>query len=217
MEPGPLGGELYEHGYGPVALRSGPCDQPVGDLPLKHHAPSLDARQTVETLDAERGCDRVRQVCDELPGRWGELGERQPHRVPEHEVDVRCAGEGRTQRSFESAVELDRVNETGPSSEVAGESAQAGSHLENDVAGVDVSQAADYVEDVLVDQKVLSEVTIRGDFEIRHDRLNARAALASTVSTSSGSDSPRASASAPSTSLTFAGSFGVPRTRCGAR
>ena len=45
MEAGPLGGELDQHRNGPVRLRRGLGEEAVGDLPLHHHAPELEAGQ----------------------------------------------------------------------------------------------------------------------------------------------------------------------------
>ena len=90
MEAGALGDELHEHRHGAVRLRARLREQAIGDLALHHHAPALDARQTVETLDDQRRRDVVRQVRDELRRVRRQRGEIELERIAEVELDVRA-------------------------------------------------------------------------------------------------------------------------------
>src|SRR5207302_1582010 len=93
--------------------------------------------------------------------------------------------------------------------EVAGEHAVPGAYLENDVVRPELSEPADHVEDVPVGQEMLAVLLL-------HSPKHA-VALRSTCSPSSRASSPRASASASTVCTTYAGSFRLPRTGCGAR
>ena len=114
---------------------------------------------------------------------------------------------------LERAVELDRVDVRDALGEVAREGAEARADLEHDVVGLEIGEAADDAEDVLVDEEVLAEPLLRRD----PHSPNAAVALASIRRASSAASSPRASASAASVCTTLAGSLGLPRTGCGAR
>ena len=103
---------------------------------------------------------------------------------------------------------------SGAVGEAAREDAEARPDLEHDVVSVELGQAFDHAEDVLVGEKVLAELLLRTD---AHGQRNAAAALASIWAASSSGSSPRTSASAATVWTTFAGSFGRPRTGCGAR
>ena len=197
----------------PYALVDGGGEEAVGDLPLHHHRPELEARQPVETLGHDRRGDVVRQVRDQLGRGRIERGEVELESVTPVEVDVRPRGEcGQVRRK--RAVELDRVNVPGPVGEACGEHPQAGTDLEDDVSWAELGETLDHPEDVLVDEEVLAELLLRTD---AHGSWKAAAALASMRSASSLAASPRASASAASVWTTWAGSFGRPRTGCGAR
>ena len=64
---------------------------------------------------------------------------------------------------LERAVELDGVDVRDPLGEVVGEDAEARADLEHDVVGVELGEAADDAEDVLVDEEVLAESPLRRD------------------------------------------------------
>ena len=131
-------------------------------------------------------------------------------RVAELDADVRYLRQVRLER----AVDLDGVDERDPLGEVAREDAEPGADLEHDVLGLELGETADDAEDVLVDEEVLAEVLLRAD---GHERPKAAVAFASICASSSVGSSSRAAASAASVWTTFAGSFGRPRTGCGAR
>ena len=115
---------------------------------------------------------------------------------------------------LERAVELDRVDVADAVGEVAGEDAEAGADLEHDVIGVELGEPADHAEDVLVGEEVLAQPLLRDD---GHGSAKAAVAFASIRAASSSASSPRAAASAATVCTTFAGSFGLPRSGCGAR
>ena len=62
---------------------------------------------------------------------------------------------------LERAVDLDGVDERDALGEVAGEDAEARPDLEHDVVRVELGEAADHAEDVLVDEEVLAELLLR--------------------------------------------------------
>src|SRR5207237_579715 len=98
--------------------------------------------------------------------------------------------------------------------EIRREHAEAGPDLEHDVCLVELGEPADHAEDVLVDEEVLTELLLRAN---AHGSRNAVDAFASIRRPSSSGSSPRVSASAASVCTTYAGSFVLPRTGCGAR
>ena len=121
-----------------------------------------------------------------------------------------------SQPCFERAVDLDDVDEPGSLREALGEDAEPASDLEHDVPVIELGQPLDDVEDVAVDEKVLTErartcparahqpntaaaVGVDGDVEARHSATRRATAIAWAVST------------------TFAGVFGLPRIGTGAR
>ena len=114
----------------------------------------------------------------------------------------------------ERVVELDCVDVAGPVGQALREHAQAGPDLEHDVLRAELGEALDHAEDVLVDEEVLAELLLGTD---AHGNPKAAAALASMRAASSPASSPRTSASAATVCTTCAGSFGRPRTGCGAR
>src|SRR5580765_4968547 len=100
------------------------------------------------------------------------------------------------------------------SSDVCSSDLEPGPDLEHDVVAVELGEAADHAEDVLVDQEVLAELFLRPD---AHGRPNASVAFASICAPRASAYSPRASARAATVWTTYAGSFVFPRTGCGAR
>src|ERR1700693_2090305 len=118
--------------------------------------------------------------------------------------------------ALEGAVELDGVHARDPLGEIGGENSEPGADFQNDVVARQPGEATDDAEDVLVDEKVLAEVAVRGDWQ-RHGSENAAAAFASMRVPSSSGSSPRTSARAATVSMTFAGSLGRPRRAWGAR
>ena len=75
-------------------------------------------------------------------------------------VERRAAG-CRARSRLERAVELDRVDVRDALGEVAREDAEARADLEHDVVGLEVGEAPDHAEDVLVDEEVLAELLLR--------------------------------------------------------
>ena len=71
---------------------------------------------------------------------------------------------------LERRVELDRVHLCDPVCEIRGQHAEPGPDLEHDVVAVELGEAADHAEDVLVDQEVLAELLLRPN---AHGRPNA--------------------------------------------
>ena len=82
----------------PYAFVDGDSEETVGDLPLHHHRPELEAGQAGEALDDDRRRDVVGQVRDQLGRRRIERGEIELERVAPMEVDVRAFGECREVR-----------------------------------------------------------------------------------------------------------------------
>src|SRR5581483_116616 len=210
VEAGPLRCELEEHRDRPVRLGSRLREEALGDLALNHHAPPLERRQPVEALDHHRRRDVVGQVRDELARRRLEVGQVDLECVADLEPEVRDLGQVR----FKRPIDLDRMHERDPFGQVPGEDAEPGTDLEDDVIGLELGEPADHSEDVLVDEKMLAELFLRAD--ARHSP-KAAFAFASTCASSSEGSSSRAAATAASVCTTFAGSFGRPRTGCGAR
>src|SRR5439155_8191410 len=132
----------------------------------------------------------------------------EPEGVAPVDRDLVAFGQVRRER----AVELDGVDVRDAVGQVAREHAEARPDLDHDVVGLQVSEAADHAEDVLVDEEVLAELLLRADAAHR-----PKAAVAFVSIRCSRSGSPRTSASAARTSITLAGSFGRPRRGCGAR
>ena len=127
---------------------------------------------------------------------------------------MRTFGEPRQVR-LERAVDLDGVDERDALGEVAGEDAEARADLEHDVAGLELGEPADHAEDVLVDEEVLAELLLAGGRSQQPEggggvRLDLRLELGRVLAARR-RERRRACAS------TFAGSFGRPRTGCGAR
>ncbi len=101
--------------------------------------------------------------------------------------------------------------------------AEPAAHLEHDVVGLELGEAADDLEDVVVDQEVLPELAVRANRELSQAaeaRLTwpryhpkTRAALRSTSVSSSSYATPRRDATCSAVLTTLAGSFGFPRTR----
>src|SRR5829696_5082840 len=100
------------------------------------------------------------------------------------------------------------------SGEVAAEDAEPRADLEHDVFDVELGEPADHAEDVQVGEEVLAEPLLRRD---AHGSEKATVAFASIRAASSLASSERASARTPTVWRTKAGSFGRPRTGCGAR
>ena len=175
----------------------------------------LDVREPVKALDDERRRDAVRQVGDELARRWVERGEVDLQCIAEEHIDVLPAGEPVGEVRLERAIELDSVDPRDPVGEIHGEHAEPRPDLEHDVIGVELGEPSDDAEDVLVDEEVLAELLLRQD--VHDGRPKHSAALRSVCRSSAFTSSPRARASAASVCTTYAGSFRLPRTGCGAR
>ncbi len=216
MEAGALGGQLDEDGDGPVRLRPGAREEPVGDLALDHDRPELEARQPVEALDDQRRGDVVRKVRDELPRCRTQCREVGAHGIAEGELDVRPFAEAVGEVRLERTVELDRMHPGDPVGEIRGQDAEPGPDLEHDVLRVELREAPDDPEDVVVDQEVLPEVFVRESAASRQREARPRRWRRSARPARRGSR--REPRPAPSTVwTTFAGSFGRPRRGCGAR
>src|SRR6202008_1674718 len=98
--------------------------------------------------------------------------------------------------------------------EVTREDALPRPDLEYDVVGAELGEPADHVEDVRVAQEVLAVLLLRPR---AHGSEKQVVAFCSIRCSSSARSSPRARARASNVWTTFAGSFGRPRTGCGAR
>src|SRR5438034_5903711 len=214
MESGALRDELDQHRDRAVRLRRGRGEEAVRHLALHHHAPQLQVGQAVEAFGDKRGRDVVRQVGDELRRTGRRLAKVEPQRVAEPELDVRAAGDTLHQLRTERRIELDGVDLLDAVGEKGGQDAQTGADLEHDVALVQLGLPPDHAEDVLVDEKVLPELLLGPN---GHARPRAARALSSMRCASSPGSSPRVSASDATVWTTYAGSFLLPRTGCGAR
>ena len=217
MEADTLGHELHEDRDGAIGLRRRDGKESVGDLALHHHAPARDARKAGEALDDDRRRDVVREVGDELRRAGRDRREVERKRVAEDDADVRDRAEALAQLRLERSVELDSHDTRDAVGEERGEGSEPRADLENHVVAVELGEAADHAEDVLVDEEVLAEVAVRRDREAAHGSENAAVAFASICSARAAASSPRASASAATVWTTKAGSFGRPRRGCGAR
>ena len=199
MEAGPLGDELNENGHGPIrfGLRLG--EEPVRDLTLHHDAPQVDDRKAVEALGDQRGRDVVRQVGDELLRRRLERAQIERERVAEVELHLLASGERLAEPRLERPVELDSVDVRDAVGEVDGQDAEPRADLEHDVGRVELGEPADYAEDVLVGEKVLSELPLRPRAQgegVATESAKAAVAFASIRTASSAASSPRTSARA---------------------
>src|SRR5262249_47736323 len=99
-------------------------------------------------------------------------------------------------------------------SEVARQHAEPRSDLEHDVARRELREPSDHAEDVLVGEEVLAELLLRRD---AHAMPKQAAAFSSICRSRAGGSSPPACARAASVCTTYAGSFRLPRSGCGAR
>ena len=214
MEAGALGSELHEHRDGAVRLRPGRGEEPVGDLALHHHAPELDrsaARRGSRRAAASRCC--TGRFATSFVASGASARGRAAARRRSASVDVRA---GVAQVRLERRVELDRVHVRDALGEVAREHAEPGADLEHDVVRLELGEPADHAEDVLVDEEVLAELLLRRRRSSGKPKHSAALRVDLRARARSGS-SPRACASAASVWTTYAGSFGLPRTGCGAR
>src|SRR5205085_7150360 len=138
-------------------------------------------------------------------------GELDPYGVGEAERRVVERPERVHERRPERAIHLDDVQVRDARGEVLRQDPQSSADLEHDVRGVELRRAADHVQDVVVDQEVLTELAVRPNAELaqpaqaRLTRFGAssrvlthqpktRAALRSTVASSSPYATPRSSA-----------------------
>src|SRR6266849_511474 len=214
MEAGPLSDKLHEDGVCAVSLGRGNGEESIGDLALHHHGPELDPRQAVEALGDQRRRDVVRQVGHELRRARRGLRQVELHGIAEAQLDVRSACQPLGELRREGGIQLDRVDPRNTICEIPRQDAEARPDLEHDVVFGELRQAADDPEDVLVDQEVLPQPLLRA-----HRQCSPKAAVAfASICTASASGlAPRASASTATVWTTYAGSFVLPRTGCGAR
>ena len=125
-----------------------------------------------------------------MPGAGLERAEVEAKRVAEVEVDVRATRQPLREVRLERAVELDGVDARDALGEVLREDAQPGTDLEHDVVLVELGEAPDHAEDVLVDEEVLAEIAVRRDGEA-HGSEKAAVAFESIWAPSSSASSPR--------------------------
>src|SRR4029077_16705049 len=142
------------------------------------------------------------------------LAEVELERVAEAKRDIRASCQAVDPLLLQRRVKLHRVPVSAQVCEIRGQHPGPGPDLERDVVAVELGEAADHAEDVLVDQEVLAELLLRPN---AHGRPNASVAFASICAPSASESSPRASARAATVWTTYAGSFVFPRTGCGAR
>ena len=215
MKTGSVGSELDQDGNGSVCLRPGCREEAVGHLALHHDAPELDTREPGQALDDKRSRDVVGEIGHELARRGFEPGKIECESVSENDLHVRSPGEAPRKPRPESAIDLDGVDGGDAIGEERREDSQPGTDLEHDVVPLKLGEPLDHAQDVLVDEKVLTELAPGPD--ATHGRSKAAAAFASIRAASSSASSPLAAARARAVWTTFAGSFGLPRTACGAR
>src|SRR4051794_32257794 len=197
--------ELNEHGHRAVGLCGRRREEPVGDLPLHHHAPVLQLLHG-QALGDDRRRDVVRQVRHELPRRRIERRDVEPHRVTPVHLGVRDAVEVRR----DASIDLGSVDEGDTLREVAREDAESRADLEHDIVLVELREPTDHAQDVVVDEEVLAEALLRAHAH----RPKTRSAFATICARTS---SPCSSASTSWVCVTNAGSLRFPRTGCGAR
>ena len=133
------------------------------------------------------------------------------------------------QRRLQGPVDLHHVKVRHPLGQVLRQHAKSPAHLKHHVRDVELSRATDHLENVVVHEEVLTELSVRPDAELAHpppagltpaahqSPPKTRAAFRSTASSSASYDIPRSSATNPAVATTLAGSLGLPRTGCGAR
>ena len=124
------------------------------------------------------------------------------------ERDVVVRRERLSQGLGERRVYLDHVHMPGPGRQAFGENAQSAPDLDHHIVRRELGQALNHIEDVAVDEEVLTELA---DAPSAH-HPNTLAALRSTAPSSSAYDAPRSAATARAVCTTLAGSFGLPRT-----
>ena len=214
MEACSLGDELHEDGDRAVGLRRRFGEESVGDLSLHHHTPKVDLRQTVEALGDQRRRDVVGKVRNELCRVRGSRSEIDLQRIGEPELDIRPAREAFDQLRTERGVDLDGVDLPHAIRQERRQDAETWPDLQHDVVLVKVGETADDAQDVLVDEEVLPELLLGAN---GHENPNKARAFASICRPSSAGSSPRVSASTATVCTTYAGSFVLPRTGCGAR
>ena len=117
------------------------------------------------------------RLATSLPGAGLECREVEAERVAEVELDVVPAGEPLREMRLERAVELDGMDAVNALRQIVGQDSEAGADLEHDVVLLELREAPDHSEDVLVDQEVLAEVAIGCDRKL-HGSEKAAAAFA---------------------------------------
>ena len=128
------------------------------------------------------------------------------------------------QRRFQPAVDLDDVQVGDPRRQVLGQDAEPAADLERDIVRPKLGRVADQPQDVVVDEEVLAELAVRPHVEapqavdaaLAH-QPKTRAALRSTIASSSAYSTPRRPATSSAVWVTLAGSFGSPRSGTGVR
>ncbi len=156
------------------------------------------------------------RLATSFPGCRLECREVEAQRVAEVKLDVVPAREPLGEVRLEGTVELDRMDTLDALGQVAGQDAEARADLEHDVVLLELREAPDHAEDVLVDEEVLAEIAVRANRQL-HGSEKAAAAFTEMRSPSSSASSPRTFASSATVRTTFAGSFGRPRRAWGAR
>ena len=214
MEAGALGGELDEHRDAAVRLRRRDREEAVGDLALHHHRPELERGQPGEALGDDRRRDVVGQVRDELGrasdrARRGRAGARRPsagRRSGRSASSARCGASERSSSTAwtcpaRSARRLVRTPRPGP---ISSTTSSAPSSARRSITPRMFSSARKCWPSCFFGRTL----TAGGRRRRRWRRCGLRARRR-----------PRRgpSASAATVWTTCAGSFGRPRTGCGAR
>ena len=160
---------------------------------MHHHAPRLDLRQRVETLDDDRRRNVVRKVCHELARVGSERRKVERQRVAIVQFDVGSAGKPFFQVRSKRSIELDGDDTGDAIREVARQNSHSGTDLQDDVVWSECCEPADDAEDVLVCEEVLPQLLLGTR---AHGSENTSRAFASMRRASSAASSPRVCASA---------------------
>jgi hypothetical protein len=179
-------GGLQEDRDGAEILRTGPGRVALGRLQLQHEHHAFRQRTRQHRIHPRRG-DGVGQVGDDLESCRRALrrqtGQRLLHGVALEQVQPvgKLRHEGLRQVGVQRAVFFHGPHFGAGGEQRRGERAEAGPHLDHDVAGADAGQFERFADDVAVDQKILPEVPL-GQVSEPGEQVGRAAAWSSRVS-----------------------------------
>ena len=211
--------EPDEHGDGAIRLRPRLGEEAVGDLALHHHAPRRRA-------SAARRGSRRRAVSRRCTGgsrrAWSAAARARPRSSasasPKCSVDVRSRPERLAERRLERPVELDGMDEPHAVCEERREHAEPRADLEHDVGRVERASRSITPRTFRSTRKCWPSDLLRGDGAHAGRARTRPLAFASIRASSSSARLAAGDCAEPRVcGRTCAGSFGRPRTGCGAR